>query len=76
MAETWLPSLRTETPQQGYELAVKLARVAVKMTQADPAVREELRARYERDADALIAASSVVAIHFQTVAAANDYWKA
>lgn len=75
MTDTSLPSLLTDTPQQGYELAVKLARVAVKMTQADADVRQELRSHYERDADALIAASSVVALHFQTVAAANDYWK-
>ena len=26
----WLPTLRTKTPQEGYDLAVKLARVAVK----------------------------------------------
>lgn len=75
MTETWLPSLLTDTPQEGYKLAVKLARVAVKMTQADPAVREELRTVYEADADALIAVSSVVATHFQTVAAANEYWR-
>lgn len=75
MTETWLPTLLTDTPQEGYELAVKLARVAVKMTQADPAVREELRTVYEADADALIAVSSVVATHFQMVAAANEYWR-
>lgn len=75
MAETWLSTLATDTPQEGYALAVKLARTAVRLTQADPAIREGLRARYEKDADALIAVSSVVATHFQTVAAANDYWK-
>lgn len=75
MPETWLPSLQTDTPQAGYELAVKLARVAVKMTQRDAAIRENLRGLYEKDADALIAVSSVVATHFQTVAAANDYWR-
>jgi hypothetical protein len=75
MAETWLPTLQTDTPQEGYELAVTLARVAVKMTQSDPAIRNTLRAVYETDADALIAVSSVVATHFQTVAAANDYWR-
>ena len=75
MAVNWLTTLRTDTPQEGYDLAVKLARVAVRMTQADPAMREELRAIYEKDADALIAVSSVVATHFQTVAAANNYWR-
>ena len=75
MSDTWLSSLITETPQEGYDLAVKMARVAVKMTQTDPQVRESLRAVYANDADALIAVSSVVATHFQTVAAANNYWR-
>ena len=71
----WLPTLVTDTPQQGYELAVKLARVAVKMTQPDAAVRDRLRPGYATDADALIASSQVVATHFATVAAANGYWR-
>lgn len=75
MSETWLPSLITDTPQAGYELAVKLSRVAVKLTQPDAQIRDELRASYGRDADSLIAASQVVATHFQTVAAANGYWR-
>jgi len=72
---TWLPTLRTETPQEGYELAVKMARVAIKMTQPDTEVREKLRPVYAEDADALIASSQVVATHFATVAAANGYWR-
>lgn len=75
MSDTWLPSLLTATPQEGYELAVKLSRVAVKMTQANAEVREKLRAIYEKDADALISVSSVVATHFQTISAANNYWR-
>ncbi|KAB7623949.1 hexameric tyrosine-coordinated heme protein [Alkalilimnicola sp. S0819] len=75
MSETWLPSLITDTPQEGYELAVKLARVAIKLTQPDAQVRDELREVYARDADSLIAVSQVVATHYQTVAAANDYWR-
>ncbi len=71
----WLPTLRTATPEEGYALAVKLARVAVKLTQPDAAARERLRPEYAEDADALIAASQVVATHFATVAAANDYWR-
>jgi len=75
MSDLWLTSLITETPQAGYELAVKMSRVAVKMTQPDEKIRADLRVIYEKDADALIAASAVVATHFQTVAAANNYWK-
>lgn len=71
----WLPSLTTATPQEGYDLAVKLARVAVKMTQPDAAARDRMRPIYGEDAGALIASSQVVATHFATVAAANDYWR-
>jgi len=71
----WLPSLMTATPQEGYDLAVKMARVAIKMTQPDAEVRDRLRPGYAEDADALIASCQVVATHFATIAAANDYWK-
>ena len=72
---TWLPTLKTATPQEGYELAVKMARVVIKMTQPDAEVRDKLRPVYSENADALIASSQVVATHFATVAAANDYWR-
>jgi hypothetical protein len=71
---TWLPNLKTATPQEGYDLAVKMARVAIKMTQPDADVRDRLRPVYAENADALIASSQVVATHFATVAAANGYW--
>ncbi len=74
--DEWLPSLQTETPQQGYELAVKLSRMAVKLTQPDAATRDRLRPEYAGDAEALIAVSQVVATHFATIAAANNYWRA
>ena len=73
--ETWLPSLTTATPQEGFALAVKLSRTGVKTTQPDITVLMKGREEYSKDADSLIAASQVIAIHFQTVAAANNYWK-
>lgn len=75
MSDTWLPSLITETPQQGFELAITLSRRGVKYTQPDTEVLHKLRAQYANDPDSLTAASQVIAIHFQTVAAANNYWK-
>ena len=75
MAETWFPSLRTATPQEGFELAAKLARVGVKMTQPSAEIRDKLRTAYAQDTTQLIASSQVIAIHFQTVAAANGYWR-
>lgn len=73
--ETWLPSLITETPQEGFELAVMLARRGVATTQPDRDVLRAGRRQYAVDPDSLIAVSEVVALHFQTVAAANGYWR-
>jgi hypothetical protein len=67
--------LRTETPEEGFTLAVELARRSVTTTQPDPDVLEELRSAYARDPALLIASSGVVAEFFSTVAAANDYWR-
>ncbi|MBN8955162.1 MAG: hexameric tyrosine-coordinated heme protein [Rhizobiales bacterium] len=75
MVETWLPTLKTATPQEGFELATKLARLGVKLTQPSDQIRSKLRAAYDQDSGQLIASSQVIAIHFQTVAAANNYWR-
>lgn len=75
MAEQWLPTLITSTPEEGFALAVKLSRMGVKTTQPDVEVLKELRPVYANDADSLTAASQVIAINFQTVAAANGYWR-
>ena len=75
MTDTWLTSLITATPQAGFELAVKLSRVGVKVTQPSDEIRKELRAAYDHDTAQLIASSQVIATNFQTVAAANNYWR-
>ncbi len=38
-SEVWLSSLITKTPQDGYELAIKLSRMGVKYTQPDARTR-------------------------------------
>lgn len=68
-------SLITTTPEEGFALAIRLARKGVTETQPDKDVLHALRPNYSHDAQSLIAASQVVAIHFQTIAAANDYWR-
>lgn len=75
MDELWLKTLRTDTPQAGFALAIKLARMAVKATQPSDQVRANLRTAYDHDPAQLIAASQVVALNFQTVAAANNWWR-
>ena len=73
--EVWLPSLMTKTPQEGFELAIMLSRRSIKYTQPDVDVLQQLRPDYAESADSLTAASQVIAINFQTVAAANNYWR-
>lgn len=68
-------SLITDTPDEGFQVAIQLARKGVTSTQPDKEVLFTLRDVYSKDPDALIASSQVIAIHFQTVAAANNYWK-
>lgn len=68
-------SLQTSSPQEGRELAVKMARLSIKNTQPDDAVRERLRDSYANDAASLIRVAQVVATEFATIAAANDYWR-
>lgn len=71
----WPTSLKTKTPQLGFELAIELARKGVAYTQPSADIRKKLRPKYAKNADSLIMTSQVIAIHFQTVAAANNYWK-
>jgi Hexameric tyrosine-coordinated heme protein (HTHP) len=75
MSDPWLTSLLTDSPQAGFDLAVKMSRVGVKVTQPSDEIRKELRAAYDHDTAQLIATSQVIAINFQTVAAANSYWR-
>lgn len=76
MSDIWLKSLITATPQEGFDLAITLSRKGVRYTQSDPEVLKKLRPEYANDAAGLTAASQVIAINFQTVAAANNYWRA
>ena len=73
--DTWLPTLITDTPQEGYELAITLSRKGVGYVQSDLEIKQKLREVYANNADSLTFASQVIAINFQTVAAANNYWR-
>jgi Hexameric tyrosine-coordinated heme protein (HTHP) len=75
MADRWLVTLITDTPQAGFDLAMKMSRMGVKVTQSSDEIRKQLRAAYDHDTAQLIATSQVIAINFQTVAAANGYWR-
>lgn len=68
-------SLLTNTPEEGRQLAVKMSRLIIKVTQPDAGMREQLRPVYAEDAAMLIAIGHTVAIEFATIAAANNYWR-
>jgi hypothetical protein len=73
--QKWLTSLKARTPQEGFELAIKLSQKGVELTQPSEEIRKTLRPTYSRNADSLISVSLVIATNFQTVAAANNYWR-
>ncbi|AOV06718.1 hexameric tyrosine-coordinated heme protein [Sporosarcina ureilytica] len=74
MSNGQLQTLLTPTPEEGFKLAVKLAQKGVEVTQPSEEIRGMLRPVYSTDADSLISVSQVIAIYFQTVAFANNYW--
>lgn len=73
--DVWLESLLTDTPQEGRVLAIKMARKSIAAIQTDPEVRKNLRKDYAEDTEQLINIASVIALEFQTIAAANNYWR-
>lgn len=77
MANTdlWLESLLTKTPQEGRALAILMARKTIGAIQTDPEKRKNLRPDYAEDTVQLIASAQVVALEFQTIAQANNYWR-
>ncbi|GAB3716663.1 hexameric tyrosine-coordinated heme protein [Spirosoma flavus] len=68
-------SLLTANPEEGRQLAIKMARLIIKATQPDEQKRQQLRDVYANDALMLIAIGQTVATEFATIAAANHYWR-
>ena len=74
-SEIWLESLLTKTPQEGRALAILMARKTIGAIQTDPEKRKQLRPDYAEDTLQLINSAQVVALEFQTIAQANNFWK-
>ncbi|MGI9568293.1 MAG: hexameric tyrosine-coordinated heme protein [Desulfobulbia bacterium] len=70
-----LPTLITKTPAEGRELAILIARKTIAAIQPDAEVRQKLRPDYAEDSAKLMQAGHAVAVEFQTIAAANNYWR-
>ena len=75
MFKDLIPTLITKTPAEGRELAIMIARKTIASIQTDASIRDKLRSDYDEDTAKLMQASQIVAIEFQTIAAANNYWK-
>ena len=68
-------TLITKTAEEGRALAITLARRTIHNMQPDLDVLKAGRKDYAESGTGLIAAGKVVAIEFQTIAAANNYWR-
>ena len=68
-------TLITATPELGRALAFAIARHTIHNIQPDLDVLKGGRPNYSTTPESLIAAGQVVAIEFQTIAAANNYWR-
>jgi Hexameric tyrosine-coordinated heme protein (HTHP) len=68
-------TLITPTAEEGRALAITMARHSVHNIQPDLDVLKGGRPNYATTPDSLIAVSQVIALEFQTVAAANNYWR-
>lgn len=68
-------TLITDTPEEGRELAMMMARKTIGAIQTDAETRAVLRPAYATNPDSLTMAAHVVAVEFATVAAANNYWR-
>lgn len=73
--DIWLKSLLTKTPQEGRALALMMSRKTIAAIQTDPEKRKKMRSDYAEDTAQLISSAQVVAIEFQTIAQANNFWR-
>ncbi|MTI64808.1 hexameric tyrosine-coordinated heme protein [Methylophaga sp.] len=74
-SDDYMPSLITETPYEGRQLAIKIVRKTIGTIQTDAAAKHRVRAKYAEDPALLMNAAELVAIEFKTIAIANDYWR-
>lgn len=74
-SDDYVPSLITETPLQGRQLAITLVRKTIGSIQKDAGAKQRVREKYEEDPALLMRAAELVALEFRTIAEANDYWR-
>ena len=70
-----IQSLITATPAEGRALAVLLAQQSIMVIQPNDMLRKGIQLKLSNNADLLVQLSQVIAMEFQTIAAANNYWR-
>lgn len=75
-AADYVPSLITDTPLQGRELAITLVRKTIGSIQRDADAKRRVREQYQEDPALLMQAAAMVTAEFRIIAEANDYWRA
>lgn len=70
-----IETLLTGSPQRGFELATRISSMMMEVVQPSDEIRDRLLAIYEDDAESVLSACHVIAVNFQTIAAANNYWR-
>lgn len=73
--DDYVPSLITDTPLQGRQLAITLVRKTIGSIQKDAGAKQRVREKYEEDPMMLMRAAELVAIEFGVIAEANGYWR-
>lgn len=73
--DDYMSSLITKTPLEGRMLAIKMVRKTVGAIQGDSKIKQAVRKKYQDDPKLLMYAVELVAIEFQTIAIANNYWR-
>ena len=71
----YMPSLITETPLQGRQLAITIVRRTIGAIQRDGDAKRRVRERYEEDPALLMRAVELINQEFRIIAEANDYWR-
>lgn len=74
-SDDYMPSLITATPLEGRQLAITMVRKTIGAIQRDSAIKQAVRQDYQDDAELLMQAAELVALEFQTIAIANNYWR-
>jgi hypothetical protein len=68
-------TLLTSTPEEGKELAIKMALLIMKHFQPNDLVNSVQLKDIKNDVNMLISISQIVATEYATIAAAKNYWK-